>query len=82
MFSCLKKIYLRAMSMCDKSYIIFRYSLILSCILACSALICLIVFEHSGARLAKNLAADMIELPAAILLVSVLGSAIIEDIGG
>lgn len=82
MFSRLKKIYLRAMSMCDKAYIIFRYSLILSCILACGALICLIVFDHSGARLAKNLAADMIELPAAILLVSIIGSAIIEDLSG
>ena len=82
MFSCLKKIYLRAMSMCDKAYIIFKFSLILSCVLACGALICLIIFDHSGARLAKNLAADLIELPAAILLVSILGSAIIEDISG
>ena len=82
MFSRLKKIYLRAMSMCDKAYIIFRYSLILSCILAFGALICLIAFDHSGARLAKNLAADMIELPAAILLVSIIGSAIIEDLSG
>lgn len=82
MFSRLKKIYLRAMSMCDKAYIIFKYLLILSCILACGALISLIVFDHSGARLAKNLAADMIELPAAILLVSIIGSAIIEDLSG
>ena len=82
MFSRLKKIYLRAMAMGDNAYIVFRYSLILSCALAFSALICLIVFDSSAARIAKNLAADLIELPAAILLVSILGSAIIEDISG
>ena len=82
MFSRLKKIYLRALAMNDKAYIIFRYSIILSCALSLCALFCLIAFDHSGARIAKNLAADLIELPAAILLVSILGSAIIEDISG
>lgn len=82
MFSRLKKIYLRALAMDDKAYIIFRYSLILSCALSLSALFCLIAYDHSGAQIAKNLAADLIELPAAILLVSILGTAIIEDISG
>lgn len=80
MFTSLKKIYLRAASMCDTAYIIFRSSLILSCVLACAALICLIIFSTGGGWWAKNLAADFIEMPAAILLVSIIGSAIIEDL--
>ncbi len=82
MFSYLKKIYLRAISMCDKAYIIFRGSLIISCILACASLVCLIMYDTSGSLWAKNLAADFIELPAAILLISIIGSAIIEDLDG
>jgi len=82
MFSTIKKIYLRAMSMCDTAYIIFRSSIILSCVLACAALICMIIFTSNGGWWAKNLAADFIELPAAILLVSIIGSAVIEDLNG
>ena len=82
MFTSLKKIYCRAASMCDTAYIIFRGSLILSCVLACAALICLIIYDTTGGWWAKNLAADFIELPAAILLVSIIGSAIIEDLSG
>ena len=70
------------MAMSDNAYIVFQYSLILSCALAFCALICLIVFDDSGIRIAKNLAADLMEMPAAILLISILGSAIIEDISG
>ncbi len=82
MFSSLKKIYSRAMAMCDTAYIIFRGSVILSCVLACAALICLLIFDAGGGWWAKNLAADFIELPAAILLVSIIGSAVIEDLNG
>ena len=80
MLTSLKKIYLRAASMCDTAYIIFRGSLILSCVLAFAALICMIIYNTCGDWWAKNLAADFIELPAAILLVSIIGSAIIEDL--
>ena len=80
MFTSLKKIYLRAASMCDTAYIIFRGSLILSCVLAFAALICMIIYNTCGDWWAKNLAADFIEMPAAILLVSIIGSAIIEDL--
>ena len=80
MFTSLKKIYLRAASMCDTAYIIFSGSLILSCVLAFAALICMIIYSTVGEWWAKNLAADFIELPAAILLVSIIGSAIIEDL--
>ena len=80
MFTSLKKIYLRAASMCDTAYIIFRGSLILSCVLAFAALICMIIYSTVGEWWAKNLAADFIEMPAAILLVSIIGSAIIEDL--
>ena len=66
--------------MCDTAYIIFRGTLMLSCVMACAALICLVVFSAEGWLWAKNLAADFIELPAAILIISIIGSAIIEDI--
>lgn len=82
MFSTLKKIFLRAMKMCDTAYIIFRYSLIISCLLLILSLICLVVFDSSGMLAAKNLARDLLDTPAAILLVSGLGSACIEDICG
>lgn len=80
MLSTLKKIYARAMDMCFPAYILFRSSLILSCALACTALLCFVIYSCEGVLLAKNLAADLIELPAAILLISIIGSAIIEDI--
>lgn len=80
MFSSLKRIYARAMGMCDMAYIIFRGALILSCVMACAALICLVIFNAEGWLYAKNLAADLIEIPAAILLVSIIASAIVEDL--
>jgi len=82
MFTYLKKIYCRAASMCDTAYIIFRGSMILSCVLALAALVCLTIYCNGGGWWAKNLAADFIEMPAAILLVSIIGSAIIEDLNG
>lgn len=80
MFTYLKKIYCRAAYMCDTAYIIFRGSMILSCVLALAALVCLIIYYNGGGWWTKNLAADFIEMPAAILLVSIIGSAIIEDL--
>ena len=80
MFSTVKKVFSRAMGMCNAAYIIFRGAVMLSCAMACAALICLVVFNAEGWLWAKNLAADFIELPAAILLVSIIGSAVIEDI--
>lgn len=82
MFSILKNVYARAMSMCGTSYSLFRGSLILSCVMACAALLCLVLYSSEGHLWAKNLAADLIELPAAVLLISVIGSAVIEDISG
>ena len=79
MFTSLKNIFSRAMSMCDTAYSITRGALMLSCVMACAALICLVVYNAEGWLYAKNLAAEFIELPAAILLVSILASAIIED---
>lgn len=80
MFSILKNIYARAMSMCGMAYTLFRGSLLLSCVMACAALLCLVIYSSGGGYWAKNLAADFIESPAAILLISILGSAVIEDI--
>lgn len=80
MFHTFKRIYARAMGMCDAAYIIFRGTLMLSCVMACAALICLVVFNAEGWLWAKNIAADLIELPAAILLISIIASAVIEDI--
>lgn len=79
MFSTLKKIFRRAMKMCDKAYIIFKYSLIVCCVLLSLSLICLVVFDSSGMLTAKHLAHDLLDTPAAVLLVAGLGSACVED---
>ncbi len=80
MFLVLKNIFRRAMDMCTPAYIILRGTIILSCVMACAALICLVAYDAEHGLWAKNIAADLIELPAAILLISIIGSAIIDDI--
>ncbi len=67
------------MSMCDPAYILFRYSLILSCVLLCAALISLLAAKESGSIYLSHFSRDLLQAPAGILFVSVLGSVCIED---
>lgn len=79
MFSLLKKICGRAGRMCRPAYIILRISLIVSCILLCSALLCFVAYNAGGALRFRQFAQTLFELPAAILFLGVIASACAED---
>ncbi len=68
------------LSMCEQSYIIVRYSLILSCVLAlCSFSILLYIGPYSVETYdLYRLAMQMAQTPAALLLIAGVGSVCIE----
>lgn len=77
----MKKLLRRMLCMCEPSYILIKYSLILSCVLAICALAILVqISPYSVATYPLyRLAMKMTEIPAAILLVAAVGSVVFES---
>lgn len=77
----MKKLICRMLCMCDRAYIVFKYSLILSAVMLFCALIVLLQAQGMTAHSYElhRAAAFLYETPAAILLVASIASVVIED---
>ena len=79
--SMLRKLIGRMFSMCEHAYIIFKYSLILSCVLAFCAFMILVDISPYQVETYDlyRLAVSMSETPAALLFIAAVGSVCIES---
>ena len=76
-----KRIISRALHMCDTAYIVFKYSVVLSCALLAGSLLTLIA---AGAPVIQdfnlyNTAVELLRLPSGVLLIGIIASVCIED---
>lgn len=76
-----KRILSRALHMCDMAYIVFKYSVVLSCLMLAGSLLTLIA---AGAPVIQdfnlyNTAMELLRLPSGVLLIGIIASVCIED---
>lgn len=78
----MKKLLRRMLGMCEPSYILFKYSLILTAAMLFGAFVVLLQAGELNSRSYElhHLARFLYETPAAILLVASIASVVIEDL--